>query len=66
VTGHDVKNLRTALGWTTREFAKALGVSHMMVHRGEKGKPSRTLILLIERGLADGTLKLSNRKIKPE
>jgi DNA-binding transcriptional regulator YiaG len=66
MTGHDVKALREALGLSQRQFAKILKVSNMMIHRGENGTPSRTLILLIERALANGSLKLSDRKIDPQ
>lgn len=66
MTGHDVKALRESLGLSRREFAKALKVSHMMIYRAEAGSPSRALVLYIERALADGSLKLSDRKIKPE
>ena len=66
MTGGDVKKLREALGLSQRAFAKLLDVSYTTIQNAEGGKPSRTLILLIERALADGSLKISERKIKPE
>ena len=66
VTARELKNLRELLGMSQREFAKILKVSHMTVQRGELRGPSRTLVLLIERALADGTLRLSKSKSEPE
>ena len=66
MTGADVKKLRESLGLSQRQFAKQLRVSNMMIQRGEAKTPSRTLVLLIERALAEGSLKMSRRKIEPE
>ena len=66
VTAKELKNLRELLGMSQRDFAKILKVSHMTVQRGELRGPSRTLVLLIERALADGTLRLSKSKSEPE
>ena len=66
MTGKDVRALRESLGLSQRTFAKILKVSNMTISRAEGGSPSRALVLFIERALVDGSLKLSDRKIKPE
>jgi DNA-binding transcriptional regulator YiaG len=66
MTGADIKKLREALGLSQRGLARILRVSNMTISRSEVEGPSRALVLIIERALADGSLKLSNRKIKPE
>ena len=66
MTGADVKKLRESLGLSQRKLAKILKVSNMTISRSEVEGPSRALVLYIERALADGSLKLSDRKIKPE
>ena len=66
MTGADVKKLREALGLTLRDMATILGVSHSTIQRGESRGPTRELVLIIERALADGSLKLSGDKAKPE
>jgi DNA-binding transcriptional regulator YiaG len=66
VTGQDIRNLRKALGLSARQLAEILKVSRMTIVRAESGVPSRALILYIERALADGSLKLSDRKVDPE
>jgi DNA-binding transcriptional regulator YiaG len=58
----DVRKLRESLGYSQRSFAKILKVSNMMIQRAEAKKPSRTLVLLIERALAEGLLKPSKRQ----
>jgi DNA-binding transcriptional regulator YiaG len=66
MTKEDVLALRKALGLSQRQFAKILKTSDMSIARAEKNGPSRQLVLLIERALANGELKLSDRKIDPE
>ena len=66
MTGQDIKNIRSALGLSQAKFAKALKVSRMMIYRAERGVPSRALIAYIEQGFADGSLKVSERKLDPE
>jgi DNA-binding XRE family transcriptional regulator len=66
VTGKEVRDLRKSLGYSTRRFSEILKVSRMTIVRAERGTPSRALILYIERALADGSLKLSDRKVDPE
>ena len=66
MTGDDVRKLREALGLSQRAMGRILGVSNMTIKRGEVRGPSRELVLLIERALKDGSLKLSADKAKPE
>ena len=66
MTKEEVITLRKMTGLSQREFAKILKTSDMAISRAETKRPSRQLVLLIERALANGELKLSARKVDPE
>ena len=66
MTAEDVRKLREALGLSLREMATILDVAHTTIQRAESRGPTREVVLLIQRALADGSLKLSDEKGKPE
>lgn len=66
VTKEDFRALREALGLSQREMAEVLGVTQMTIWRSERDGPSRATIAYLERALAQGRLKLSDRKAEPE
>ena len=66
VTGDQIRKLREGLGLSKKKFADILKVSDMMIVRAERGKPSRALVLYIEKALEEGLLKPFDRKKKSE
>lgn len=66
MTGSDFKALRRSLGLSQREMGEILGVSWMTVLRAEQRGPTKALLAYLERALAKGKLRISDKKTEPE